>query len=180
MIRVINPENSIYSEKKEKSVGKENNNSKSSKHSDCSPDNRNTIPKQSNLSSQRIHDYKETFSKYFKFYNEVKPLIGIRGKKCTLYQLKYQIEEIYSIKFIQDSNNLKLQLLNQKKINLNNPFPIFLYDYFVNKYVKKPIIDQQALNLLLSVEYFKETNKDIEIFSKLLSEEYDNDDLVFF
>ena len=97
-----------------------------------------------------------------------------------MYQLKYQIEEIYSIKFIQDSNNLKLQLLNQKKINLNNPFPIFLYDYFVNKYVKKPIIDQQALNLLLSVEYFKETNKDIEIFSKLLSEEYDNDDLVFF
>ena len=186
LIRVINPENSISSENKEKSnsqsikENKINNNSKSSKHSDCSPDNRNTIPKQSNLSSQRIHDYKETFSKYKKFYNEVKPLIGIRGKKCTLYQLKYQIEEIYSIKFIQDSNNLKLQLINQKKINLNHPFPIFLYDYFVNKYVKKQIIDQQALNLLLSVEFFKETNKDIEIFSKLLSEEYDNDDLVFF
>ena len=71
MIRVINPENSIYSEKKEKSVGKENNNSKSSKHSDCSPDNRNTIPKQSNLSSQRIHDYKETFSKYFKYFYHI-------------------------------------------------------------------------------------------------------------
>lgn len=206
MIRVINPDylsnesnekNTVKSGKigqKQKEImnknyyeknSSNNNHSKSSyngsKHSECSADNRNPIPKQINLSNQRIQNYNEIFSKkYAKFYNEVKPLIGIRGKKCNLFQLKYLIEEIYSIRFIQDSNNLKNQLLNERSINLNNPFPIFLYDYFVNKYVKKAIIDQQALNLLLSIEYFKEANKDIEIFAKLLNEEYDNDDLVFF
>lgn len=206
MIRVINPDYSS-NESSDKSIAENgkigqnqkemmnkdhcekkssyNNSSKSSyngsRHSEYSADNRNPVPKQINLSNQRIHNYNEIFSKkYAKFYNEVKPLIGIRGKKSNLFQLKYQIEEIYSIRFIQDSNNLKNQLLNERTINLNNPFPIFLYDYFVNKYVKKAIIDQQALNLLLSIEYFKNTNKDIEIFAKLLNEEYDNDDLVFF
>ena len=132
-------------------------------------------------SSKRIQTYNESFSKiYSTFYNAVKPLIGVRGKTCKLYQLKYTIEEIYSIRFIQDSTLLKSQLLNKKEINLNVPFPLFVYDFLVNKYTKKAIIDQQALNILITIEYYRQSNKDINIFAKLLNEEYDNDDLLFF
>ena len=132
-------------------------------------------------SSKRIQSYNELFSKiYSTFYNGVKPLIGVRGKTCKLYQLKYTIEEIYSIRFIQDSTYLKAQLLNKKEINLNFPFPLFVYKFLVNKYTKKAIIDQQALNVLITVEYFRQSHKDIDIFARLLSEEYDNDDLLFF
>ena len=95
MIRVINPDylsnesnekNTVKSGKigqKQKEImnknyyeknSSNNNHSKSSyngsKHSECSADNRNPIPKQINLSNQRIQNYNEIFSKkYAKFYN---------------------------------------------------------------------------------------------------------------
>ena len=102
----------------------------------------------------------------------------------NLYQLKYYIEEIYSIRFIKDTSTLRNQLMKNNRntldLDMKDPFPSFVVDFLSNKYVKKPIIDQHALDLVLSTDYFKTGSKEIKIFSKFLNEEYDTDDLIFF
>jgi hypothetical protein len=108
------------------------------------------------------------------------PLLGVRGKRINLHQLKYNIEEIYSIRFIKDTSNLRNQISKSNEININDSFPIFVVDFMLNKFVKKPFVDQNALDLLLSLDFYKKDYKDIEIFSKFLNEEYDSDDLIFF
>jgi hypothetical protein len=122
--------------------------------------------------------------KYAKFFKTLNPLVGVRGKKLNLYQLKYNIEEIYSIRFIKDTSTLRNQLTKNQKsnhdIDVKDPFPIFIVEFLTNKFVKKPIIDQHAMDLLLSVDFYKNTDKEIEIFSKFLNEEFDTDDLIFF
>lgn len=62
----------------------------------------------------------------------------------------------------------------------NIPFPNFILDFLNNKFVKKPVIDQHALDILFSVDYYSKTNEEIELFSKFLNEELDPDDLEFF
>jgi hypothetical protein len=122
--------------------------------------------------------------KYSKFFKTLNPLIGVRGKKLNLYQLKYNIEEIYSIRFIKDTSSLRNQLTKNQKsnddIDVKDPFPIFIVEFLTNKFVKKPIIDQHAMDILLSVDYYKNSDQEIEIFSKFLNEEFDTDDLIFF
>ena len=51
---------------------------------------------------------------YPRFYTKLNPLLGIRGKKLNFYNLKHFIEEIYSIRFIKDTNSLKSQLSRNK------------------------------------------------------------------
>jgi hypothetical protein len=106
--------------------------------------------------------------------------LGIRGKKLNFYNLKYLIEEIYSIRFIKDTNSLKNQLSRKKEINMTHSFPLFVLDFLVKKFVKKSIIDRNCLDLLLSVQYYKESIKEVEIFSNFLNESYNTDDLIFF
>lgn len=108
------------------------------------------------------------------------PLHGVRGKRVHISQLKYVIEEIYSIRFIKDTSSLKSQLNKQGDINDSDPFPEFVVDFFINKFVKKPMVDQHALDLLMSVDYYKDLNREVNIFSKFLRTEYDTDDLIFF
>lgn len=121
------------------------------------------------------------YSRFFKYLN---PLVGVRGKKLNIYQLKYNIEEIYSIRFIKDTNTLRNQMSkNTKQVNdieMKDPFPTFVVEFLTNKYIKKPMIDQHSLDLLLSLDYYKKNDKEIEIFSKFLNEEYDTEDLIFF
>jgi hypothetical protein len=125
-------------------------------------------------------NYFEMFSKnYPKFFNHLNPLHGVRGKKVHISQLKYVIEEIYSIRFIKDTSSLKNQLNKQTEIDGSDPFPVFVVDFFINKFVKKPIVDQHALDLLMSIDYFKDINREVGIFTKFLTEEYDTDDLIF-
>ena len=93
---------------------------------------------------------------YKKFFVTLNPLIGVRGKKLNLYTLKYNIEEIYSIRFIKDTSSLRNQLTknakNNQDVDVKDPFPIFVVEFLTNKFVKKPMIDTHALDLLLSVE----------------------------
>jgi hypothetical protein len=116
----------------------------------------------------------------------LQPMLGVRGKKLNLYNLKYMIEEIYSIRFIKDTSNLRNQLVKQRRSENNeevdnkDPFPIFCVEFLINKYVKKNLVDQHALDMLISVEFYKSKFKEIEIFNKFLNEEYDADDLIFF
>ena len=63
---------------------------------------------------------------------------------------------------------------------MKDPFPIFVLDFLFNKYNKKSIIDRHALDLLISVDYYRNYNKDVSIFAKFLDETYDLDDLIFF
>ena len=49
-----------------------------------------------------------------------------------------------------------------------------------NKYIKKPAVDQHSLDLILSIDFFKSKDIVVDIFSKFLNEELDNDDLEFY
>lgn len=111
---------------------------------------------------------------YPTFFSLVRPLIGIRGKKITLYDLKYYIEEIYSIAFLKYST-----LIKNKSENFPS-FPAFTYEFISNKYAKKILVDQNSMNILLSVEHFKSENDEIRIFSLFLGEIYTIEDLLFF
>ena len=110
--------------------------------------------------------------RYQKFVELVNPLVGIRGKRMNITELKYCIEEIYSIRFINDSNKD-----NEEQ---NFPFPNFVLEFLNNKYIKKPAIDQHSLDLILSIDFFKSKDTIVDIFSKFLNEELDNDDLEFY
>ena len=90
----------------------------------------------------------------------------------NLTELRYCIEEIYSIRFINDSN--------KENEELNFPFPNFVLEFLNNKYMKKPSVDQHALDLILSIDFFKTKDIIIDIFSKFLNEELDKDDLEFY
>ena len=115
----------------------------------------------------------DTFEgKYKKFIELVNPLVGIRGKRMNIAELRYCIEEIYSIRFINDSN--------KENEYQYFPFPNFVLEFLNNKYIKKPSIDQHSLDLLLSIDFFKSKDSIIDIFSKFLNEELDNDDLEFY
>ena len=110
--------------------------------------------------------------RYQKFVELVNPLVGIRGKRMNITELKYSIEEIYSIRFINDSN--------KENEEQNFPFPNFVLEFLNNKYIKKPAVDQHSLDLILSIDFFKSKDIVVDIFSKFLNEELDNDDLEFY
>ena len=65
--------------------------------------------------------------RYQKFIVMVNPLVGIRGKRMNINDLHYCIEEIYSIRFINDSNKD-----NEEQ---NFPFPNFvdIFSKFLNE-----------------------------------------------
>ena len=110
--------------------------------------------------------------RYQKFIQMVNPLVGIRGKRMNLGELHYCIEEIYSIRFINDSN--------KDNEDQNFPFPNFVIEFLSNKYVKKPAVDQHSLDLILSIDFFKAKDIIVQIFAKFLNEELDADDLEFY
>ena len=116
---------------------------------------------------------------YFKFISLVKPMVGIRAKKITLYDLRYCIEEIYSVAFVKYTQILKMKI-NENNENIFPSFPSFVFEFIVNKYAKKQLIDQTCMNILLSLEYFKINYEDIRLFSDFLNENYNNEDFIFF
>ena len=110
--------------------------------------------------------------RYQKFIQMVNPLVGIRGKRMNINDLHYCIEEIYSIRFINDSNKD-----NEEQ---NFPFPNFVLEFLSNKYMKKPSVDQHSLDLILSIDFYRTKYIIVDIFSKFLNEELDSDDLEFY
>lgn len=94
----------------------------------------------------------------------------------NINELRYCIEEIYSIRFINDTNNIKEN--NGEGENL--PFPNFVLEFLSNKYIKKPAVDQHSLDLILSIDFFKNKDIIVAIFAKFLNEELDSDDLEFY
>ena len=113
--------------------------------------------------------------RYQKFLELVSPLVGIRGKKMNINELRYCIEEIYSIRFINDTNNIR-----ENGETEDFPFPNFVLEFLSNKYIKKPAVDQHSLDLVSSIDFFKNKDTIISIFAKFLNEELDSDDLEFY
>jgi len=123
-------------------------------------------------------NYNDIFEgKYSKFLELVNPLLGVRGKRININELRYILEEIYSIRFINDTSNIEA---NNGEDSDSMPFPNFVFEFLTYKYVKKPLVDQHSLDLLLSIEYYKNYDEVINIFSKFLNEELDPDDLEFY
>ena len=75
--------------------------------------------------------------------------------------LKYSIEEIYSIRFINDTNSINTANQNEEIETI--PFPNFVFEFFTNKFIKKPLIDQHSLDIILSVDYYKKKDLSINI-----------------
>ena len=74
----------------------------------------------------------------------------------NLNELRYCVEEIYSIRFINDANTIKEN--NGEEVE-SFPFPNFVLEFMYNKYIKKPSVDQHSLDLIISTDFFK--NRDI-------------------
>ncbi|MCQ2818839.1 MAG: hypothetical protein MJ252_16360 [archaeon] len=122
-------------------------------------------------------NYIEIFNNNYKtFLKAVNPLVGVRGKRLNINALKCIIEEIYSIKYISD-NNVEPRDENDPDAN---SFPLFVFEFLTNKYMKKPMVDQHSLDLVYSIDYYKKMFDEVDMFSKFLNEEYDQDDLDFF
>lgn len=109
-------------------------------------------------------------------------MVGVRPAKLNLVQLKYFIEEIYSVRFIKDTTTLRNQInfTGNTDTEINDPFPRFVVEFLSNKYTKKHLMDKNCLDILHSSDCYKEKDKEIEIFMKFLTEEYDSEDLIFF
>lgn len=99
--------------------------------------------------------------RYKKFIELVNPLVGIRGKRMNINELRYCIEEIYSIRFINDTNNIK-----ENDGEIDFPFPNFVLEFLSNKYVKKPAVDQHSLDLILSIDFFRNKDTIVDMFAK--------------
>ena len=56
---------------------------------------------------------------YPEFMNILQPLVGVRPKKINLYQLKYLIEELYSVKFMIDTATIKSKSYVNESNNIN-------------------------------------------------------------
>ena len=162
--KINNISNNINSNTSNKQYKEEGSNLRSKKKNDQFEKEKKAPPKKNFL---------DNFDgRYQKFVELVNPLVGIRGKRMNITELKYSIEEIYSIRFINDSN--------KENEEQNFPFPNFVLEFLNNKYIKKPAVDQHSLDLILSIDFFKSKDIVVDIFSKFLNEELDNDDLEFY
>ena len=148
----------------------------------------NNNPNDISINTKRRDEYSIKYNKnYPSFFSNLNIIIGIRAKKMNINDLRLFIEELYSIRYVDDTIKLKNQFL-EKKYNPNyqitlkyeESFPLFVYNCIIQKYNNKTQIVQFSLNLLESVDYFKNDFDDIKFFSYFLDESYNKDDLIFF
>lgn len=127
----------------------------------------------------------DSFTKQFQdFYSYVNPMYGIRAKKKTLYDLRFYIEEIYTIAFLKYTYFLRTIIKgNNSSQDAEKTWPKFskfTFDFIYNKFKKKQFVDQNCMNIMLTVDFFQGNYEDIKIFSYLLSGKYNTEDLLFF
>ena len=140
-----------------------------------SADNNNNDLKslrQSKFSSGK-KDYDSIYSKLIEVIN---PPPGIKGTKMDINALKYMIQEIYSLKFLKDTQ----ALLNKGEDEEPEPFPTFVGNFLINKFPKKDMLYKKSIDFMLSLDFYGMKFKNIKIFQQFVTEEYDSDDLIFF
>ena len=117
-------------------------------------------------------DYDAIYSKLIKVIN---PAPGIKGTKMNLNAIKYMIQEIYSLKFLKDTQ----ALFNKEDVEPES-FPIFVGNFLINKFPKKDTLHKKAIDFMLSLDFYGLKHKDIKVFQQFVTEEYDADDLIFY
>ena len=117
-------------------------------------------------------DYDAMYGKLIKVIN---PSPGIKGTKMNLNAIKYMIQEIYSLKFLKDT-----QALFNKEETEPEPFPVFVGNFLINKFPKKDVLHKKAIDFMLSLDFYGLKHKDIKVFQQFVTEEYDADDLIFY
>ena len=85
------------------------------------------------------------------------------------------IQEIYSLKFLKDTQNLF-----NKDESEPEPFPVFVGNFLINKFPKKASLHKKAVDFMLSLDFYGMKHKDIKVFQQFVTEEYDSDDLIFY
>jgi ligand-binding SRPBCC domain-containing protein len=91
------------------------------------------------------------------------------------------IEDLYTARFLKDTSYFKAQLKKGADEISEKPFPSFIYEYLKKKYKNnKMTVLQNALDLVNSVEFHKESLVEAILFGRFLSRQYDTRDLVFF
>ena len=112
---------------------------------------------------------------YSKLINVINPPPGVKGTKMDINAIKYMIQEIYSLKFLKDT-----QALLGKEDSEPEPFPTFVGNFFINKFPRKEILYKKSIDFMLSLDFYGMKHKDIKIFQQFVTEEYDSDDLIFY
>ena len=112
---------------------------------------------------------------YSKLINVINPPPGVKGKKMDINAIKYMIQEIYSLKFLKDTQDLF-----NKEDSEPEAFPVFVGNFLINKFPKKDILHKKAVDFMLSLDFYGLKHKEIKIFQQFVTEEYDAEDLIFY
>ena len=133
----------------------------------------------SDLKSLRQSKFRSTKKDYDTIYNKlinvINPPQGIKGAKMDINAIKYMIQEIYSLKFLKDTQ----ALLNKEDVE-PDPFPVFVGNFLINKFPKKDTLYKKSIDFMLSLDFYGMKHKDIKTFQQFVTEEYDSDDLIFY
>ena len=123
------------------------------------------------LEKNNSDNEEQAYSKLIKIVN---PNTEEKATKININNLRYIIEEIYSLKFLKETQAIL------KEEEDNEDFPNFVGNYFMNKYNKKEILDKKLIDFTTSINFYSRNYKDIQTFSSFLNENYDIEDLIFY
>ena len=112
---------------------------------------------------------------YSKLISVINPPPGVKGAKMDINAMKYMIQEIYSLKFLKDT-----QALLSKDEKEPEAFPTFVGNFLLNKFTKKEMLYKKSIDFMLSLDFYGMKHKDIKVFQQFVTEEYDSDDLIFY
>ena len=133
----------------------------------------------SDLKNLRQSKFRSTKKDYDTIYSTlisvINPPAGIKGTKMDINAIKYMIQEIYSLKFLKDT-----QALLSKEEKEPESFPIFVGNFLLNKFSKKDMLYKKSIDFMLSLDFYGMKHRDIKIFQQFVTEEYDSDDLIFY
>ena len=105
----------------------------------------NNNPNDISINTKRRDEYSIKYNKnYPSFFSNLNIIIGIRAKKMNINELRLFIEELYSIRYIDDTIKLKNQFLEKKynpdyqiTLKYEESFPLFVYNSIIQKYNNK-------------------------------------------
>ena len=138
-----------------------------------------SVSNNSDLKTMRQSKFRSTKKDYDTIYSKlisvINPPPGVKGAKMDIHAIKYMIQEIYSLKFLKDT-----QALLSKEETEPESFPTFVGNFLLNKFSKKDMLYKKSIDFMLSLDFYGMKHKDIKIFQQFVTEEYDSDDLIFY
>ncbi|EAS05025.2 hypothetical protein TTHERM_00837960 (macronuclear) [Tetrahymena thermophila SB210] len=151
-------------------------------------ENKSRISKSQDINIRSIKDSmenilnfedKQEYTSFLKYFGQIDR--WIKPKLEKLQQLRWEIEQIYSYVF---KKKIKMNSINNV-LKDNQEFSCYVNEflkYFNETRTLVSIKDyhQKALNLLYSVQFYRQQYEDIKIFSGFLAESYSKQDLVYF